>query len=202
METLSSRPNVLRRMYDWVVHWADHPAGLWVLFLLAIAESSFFPIPPDVLLIALAFGKPQKSFSFAGVCLVGSLIGGVLGYYIGWGIWNVVQDFFFTYVFSREVFESVGSLYGQYSFWAIFAAGFTPIPYKVFTVSAGVFQINFWGFLLASLLGRGGRFFLVAALIRIFGEKARYFIEKYFNLAVLVFTVLLIGSFFLIKFLI
>jgi len=192
--------NFFRRLYDWVVGWAEHPAGLWALFVLAFVESSFFPIPPDVLLLALAFAKPKKAFKYALVCTVGSVLGGMLGYAIGLGFWHVVGDFFFAYIISAKAFETVGKLYETYTFWAVFTAGFTPIPYKVFTIAAGVFQIPFVGFLLASVLGRAGRFFLVGTVIFFFGERARTFIERHFGLFTILFTIALVGGFVLIKF--
>ena len=190
----------LRRLYAWVVGWADHPGGVWALLVLAFAESSVFPVPPDVLLLALAFGKPRRSFRFALVCTLGSVSGGMLGYVIGWGFWQVVGDFFLTYVISAGAFETVGNLYNKHTFLAVFTAGFTPIPYKVFTLAAGVFRIPFPGFLAASLLGRGGRFFLVGALIFFFGERVRAVVDRHFGLATILFTIALIGGFVLIRY--
>lgn len=169
------------------------------MFVLAFVESSFFPIPPDVLLLALAFGRPRRAFKYALVCTAGSVLGGMLGYAIGLGLWNVVGDFFLAYIVSPKAFEAVGQLYETHTFWAVFTAGFTPIPYKVFTIAAGVFQIPFAGFLVASFLGRAGRFFLVAALIFFFGERVRGLVEKHFGLATILFTIALIGGFVLIK---
>ncbi len=119
----------LKRLYHWVLHWAETPYGTPALFLLAVAESSFFPIPPDVLLIALALGRPKKSFLFAAVCSIGSVLGGILGYCIGWFLWEQVHPFFVSYVFSQQVFDTVQDLYQTHAFWTVFTAGFTPIPY-------------------------------------------------------------------------
>lgn len=200
--TSGERPNLVRRMYDWVLHWADTPYGVIALFILAFAESSFFPIPPDVLLIALAISKPQKAFFYALVCSVASLTGGALGYGIGWGVWEAVQGFFYSYIpgFTPERFAEVGSLYEKYNFWVVFTAGFTPIPYKIITISAGVFKINFIVFLIASVIGRSARFFLVSALIYYFGERIKGFIDKYFNLLSLAFVLLLILGFLVVKY--
>lgn len=192
---------LVRRLYDWVLHWAETPYGMPALAGLAFAESSFFPVPPDVLLIALCLGAPARSLSFALVCSAASVAGGVLGYLIGWVVWEQVSHFFFAYVFSQEVFRRVGDLYQQNAFWAVFTAGLTPIPYKVFTIAAGVFEINFHEFLLASIAGRSGRFFAVAGLIRLFGPPIRLFIDRYFNLLSVVFVVLLAGGFFLVRWL-
>ncbi len=194
---------IIKKLYDWVLHWAETPYGVPALFILSFAESSFFPVPPDVLLIALAISIPSKALFFASVCSIASVIGGIVGYGIGWGFWEIIKDFFFNYVpgFSQHVFESVREQYNIYNFWIVFTAGFTPIPYKVITISAGVFNINFPVFILASAISRSARFFLVAALIYKFGPSIRDFIEKYFNMLSYLFIILLIGGFIIIKYL-
>lgn len=200
-EHRTARPGAIRRLYDWVLHWAETPYGLVALALLAFAESSVFPIPPDPLLITLGLALPKRVFFAALVCSVSSVLGGLFGYVLGWGLWGVLGQVFFTYVpgFTPEIFELVRLKYEQYNFWAVFTAGFTPIPYKVFTVAAGVFEVNVGIFLLASVLGRSGRFFLVALLIWKFGTPIKSFIERYFNLLSLVFVALLILGFVVIK---
>ena len=132
----------VRRFFDWVLHWAETPYGLWALAVLAFAEASFFPIPPDPLLMALCLGASAKSLRFAAVTTVASVLGGVLGYFIGAGAWSLLGDIFFNYVpgVTPEAFQGIQDFYGRYDFWAIFLAGLTPIPYKVFTLSAGVFS--------------------------------------------------------------
>jgi membrane protein YqaA with SNARE-associated domain len=197
-------PGPLRRLYDWVLHWAETPYGAPALFGLALAESSFFPIPPDPLLIALCLGAPTLSLRFAANATLASVLGGIIGYGIGAGAWTLLQDPFYAYVpgVSPESFASVQGLYDRYDFWAVFLAGLTPLPYKVFTLSAGVFSINFPVFVLASVLSRGLRFFVVAALIYRFGQPITRFIDRYFNLLALVFGVLLVGGFLLIEYLI
>lgn len=192
-----------RRLYDWVLHWADTPYGLPALAVIAFAEASFFPVPPDVLLIALCLGSRQRAFLFATVCSVASVAGGIAGYAIGWTFWEHTSDFFFRYVpgFHEEQFRQVGELYDRYAFWAVFTAGLTPIPYKVFTIAAGVFAIQFPGFLLASAVSRSLRFFVVAALIWRFGPPIRTFIDRYFNLLSVIFVVLLAGGFAVVRWL-
>ena len=192
---------VMRRLYDWVLHWAETPYGVPALFLLAFAESSFFPIPPDVLLLALCIAIPTRSFRFALVASLGSVLGGVAGYGIGRGLWEAVSGYFYLYVpgFNETVFSRVQHLFATYDFWTVFTAGFTPIPYKVITIGAGVFHINFPVFVLASLISRSLRFFLVAALIYRYGPAVRRFIEKYFNILSIVFMLLLIGGFVVIR---
>ncbi len=200
---------ILRKAYDWMLHWADTPYGPIALFLLSFAEASFFPIPPDALLIALVLGAQKKAFKFALNCTVGSVLGAILGYAIGYFIWwsspgefSGVAYFFFNNIpgFTKEVFTQVQALFEQWDFWIVFTAGFTPIPFKVFTISSGAFDVNLLMFLLASFVGRAGRFFLVAFLIWKFGEQIRTFIDKYFNWLAIAFTLLLIGGFVAIKY--
>lgn len=193
----------VRSMYDWVLSWAETPYGAPALFLIAFCESSFFPVPPDVLLIALCLGSKARSMYFAAICTIGSILGGLVGYAIGWGVWAAVDHLFFSYVpgFSPEVFERVQGLYSDYDFWIIFIAAFTPIPYKVITITAGVFGISFPMFLVATVIGRSARFFLVAGLLWFFGPVVKGIIDKHFNTLTLVFTILLVGGFVAIRFL-
>ncbi len=197
--------NIVKRLYDWMLSWGESRWGAVALFLFAFAESSFFPIPPDVLLIALCLGAVARSFRFAAICTAGSILGAMLGYAIGFFAWQTtageytaLAHFFFNHVFSVEAFEKVGALYDQYNFWIVFTAGFTPLPYKIFTITGGLFHINFVMFIIASIISRGLRFFLIAGLIWKFGAPIKGFIDKYFNLLAIAFTVLLVGSFFLL----
>jgi len=201
---------LLRQLYDWMLHWAATPYGAIALFVLAFAEASFFPIPPDALLIALVLGARKKAFKFASISTVGSVTGALLGYAIGYFVWWGVEGefssfaiFFFDNIpgFTENIFYNVQSLYDEWNFWIIFTAGFTPIPYKVFTITAGAFNINLILFVIASIISRAGRFFLVAFLIWKFGDPITTFIDKYFNWLAIVFTVLLVGGFVAIKFL-
>ena len=200
--------NSIRKLYDWVLKWAETPYGPLALFILAFAESSFFPIPPDILLIALALGARKKSLYFALICSLASISGGLFGYGIGHFLWwegsgyTGIAYFFFNNIpgFSEQLFTILKSQYDQYGFMIIFTAGFTPIPYKIFTISAGAFDINLLNFLIASTISRSARFFLVSGLIWKFGEPIRSFIDKYFNLLTILFTVLFIGGFILIKY--
>ncbi|MEK6193718.1 MAG: DedA family protein [Deltaproteobacteria bacterium] len=191
---------MLKRLYHWVLHWSDSPYGAWALFILAFSESSFFPIPPDVLLVALAVGKPEKSLKFAAICALGSILGGILGYVIGWQFMAAVGEKIVAFYGLSTRVEYIEVLYNRYDAWAVGIAGFTPIPYKVFTIAAGVFKINFFIFIAASAISRSARFFLVAGLIYYFGPGIQTFIEKYFNLLVVVFTILLVGSFVILKY--
>jgi membrane protein YqaA with SNARE-associated domain len=188
-----------RRLYDWVLSLAHHKHSTLALFLLSFAESSVFPIAPDVLQIALTFERRECAWFYAAVSSVASVLGGLLGYAIGMGIWELASGFFFHYVFSETTFEHVKTLYQTWDFWAVFVAAFTPIPYKVFTIAAGVFQISFPMFVLASVIGRSSRFFLVATLLWFFGPTIKQFIEKYFNVLSIIFTALLVCGYLLLK---
>lgn len=200
---------LLRKLYDWVLHWAETPYGPIALFILAFAESSFFPIPPDALLIALVLGATTKAFKFALNCTIASVLGALLGYTIGHFLWwtpsnefTSIAMFFFNNIpgFTQKLFFDVQTMYDKYNFWIVFTAGFTPIPYKVITISAGAFNIDVIMFVIASVISRGARFFLVAFLIWKFGPQIRNFIDKYFNWLAIAFTVLLIGGFVAIKY--
>jgi membrane protein YqaA with SNARE-associated domain len=196
------RRGPIRRLYDWVLHWAATPYAVPALFLLSLAESSFFPIPPDVLLIAMCIGEVKKSYRFAWWCSIGSVLGGMAGYAIGAFFWDQTHQFFYDWVPSINE-HSVGrvrDLYDQYNFWIVFVAAFTPIPYKVITILAGVCGINFPMFVLASAVGRSARFFLVAWLFRHYGPPIKDFIEKRFALVTCLGAALGIGGFVVVKF--
>ncbi len=200
--TTEEKKNIVKRLYDWVLGWADTRYGTPALAILAFAESSFFLIPPDILLMALSLGKPKRAFYFAAVCTVGSVLGGLAGYYIGWQFMDLIGVRILEMYGLVEEFEKIGSLFNQYDAIAVFIAGFTPVPYKVATISAGVFHVNILTFILASVTSRGARFFAIAGLIYFFGPKIKTFIDKYFNILVIIFTILLIGGFLISKLLI
>jgi len=191
---------LLRKTYDWVLRWSATKHALPALAILAFAESSFFPIPPDVLLIAMAVAVPLKAFRFAAVCSVASVLGGMFGYLLGWQFMDLIGTRIVEFYHFQEQFDKIGSWYEEYNAWAVAVAGFTPLPYKVFTIAAGAFQINFPVFVLASLVSRSARFFIVAALIYKFGAPVKAFIDKYFNLLSILFIVLLFLGFVLLKY--
>jgi membrane protein YqaA with SNARE-associated domain len=192
----------LRKLKDWVEGLARKPGAGWALFLIAFAESSFFPIPPDVLLIALALAIPLRAFSYALICSVGSVLGGMFGYLIGLEFYEVVGQRIIQLYGLEEQYLAVKLLYDKNAFFAIAVAGFTPIPYKVFTIAAGAFKVSFETLVMASAVSRPARFFLVAALFYFAGPKIKPVIDKYFELATIVFVVLLIGGFVVIKYLV
>ena len=192
-----------RRLYNWVIHFADTKHAEVALFALSFSESSFFPVPPDVLLAAMSLGVPRRWLRFALLCSIASVFGGIFGYLIGMFLWSIIGEWVYAYLgfvgLTRENFAKFQDWYGEYDFWIVFTCGFTPIPYKACTISAGVAHINFLGFCIASALSRSARFFLVAGLIGWKGEKVRPFIEKYFNWLSLALVAMLIGGFLVIK---
>ena len=191
---------LLRRLYDWVLSWAETKYGTWALFLNSFAESSFFPIPPDVLQIALSVGKPKKSFFYALISSIGSVMGGVFGYLIGFFLFESVGKWIIGVLGYQHYFDLVGQWYNANAFLAVLGAAFTPIPYKVFTIAAGFWQVGLWVLVLASAIGRPLRFFLVGALIYFFGPRVKVFIDKYFNWLSLLFFILLVLGFVAIKY--
>jgi membrane protein YqaA with SNARE-associated domain len=197
--------NPLKRLYQWVLGWAETPYGTPALAVISFAESSFFPIPPDVLQIALSVSKPRRSFHYAAVSAVASVLGGVVGWYIGRTLWQQINQFFFDYVpgFTDANFKYVEELYGKNAFLAILAAAFTPIPYKVFTIAAGVCHrtVSLETLLIASILGRSGRFFLVATAMFFFGAPAKALVERHFEWMTLALFALIVLGFMAIKWL-
>ena len=188
-----------RKLYDWVLHWATTPYAIPAFFIVSFVESSFFPIPPDVLLIAMVVAIPAGWLRFALICSVGSVLGGMFGYLIGYQFMDLIGNRIVGFYHFQEKWDKIGLLYEKYNAWAVAVAGFTPLPYKVFTLSAGAFKINFPIFILASAASRSARFFLVAALLYKFGPPVKALIEKHFNLFTVVFCVLLVLGFFILK---
>lgn len=188
------RWHVHRRLYDWVLSLAHHKHATAALFVISFTESSFFPVPPDVLQIALTLERRSRAWWYATVSTVASVLGGVFGWIIGFALWAAVSDAFFRYVpgVTPENFALVETKFQENAFLTVFTAAFTPIPFKVFTIAAGMFHVSLWMLVIGSVVGRGGRFFAVAALIYIFGPPVRRFIERYFNLLTLVFVALLV----------
>lgn len=191
---------VLRKMYDWTVHWARTKNAPYALFGVAFIESSFFPIPPDVLLIAMVVADNPKWIRYAFICTLGSILGALFGYFIGWGLYETVGKVIVDTYHLQQVVELIGRKYSENAFLTIFTAAFTPIPYKAITITAGLFRISLTVLIAASIIGRAGRFFLVAGSLRIFGKKIADSIEKYFDILSLVLAALLIIGFLLLKY--
>ena len=213
----------MKRLYEWVLHWAQTPYAVPALFILALAESSFFPIPPDALLIVLCLGITRKSFHYATYCAVGSVLGGVLGYYIGFGAYEFIGSRIIELYGLQEKMVWLAGRYSEVGVLALFVAGFTPVPYKLFTIATGMFDAVSLGaaaggvlagvdlsglspmglptFILVSSISRSARFFLVAGLIYFFGEKIKMVVDKYFNILTIAFVILLVLGFVVVKYL-
>ncbi|MBT3352058.1 MAG: DedA family protein [Nitrospinaceae bacterium] len=191
--------NNIRRLYDWVLGWADSRYATPALATLSFTESFFFPLPPDPLLMALSLSKPKRAYFFATICSAASVVGGVAGYYIGLTLFDVIGKPILDFYGAMDKYLLVQTYFRTYDAWAVGVAGFTPIPYKVFTISAGAFRISFLVFVLASVVSRSARFFIVAGLIKHFGGPIRSFIDHYFNILTFVFIALLTGGFLLLK---
>jgi membrane protein YqaA with SNARE-associated domain len=190
----------LRATYDWTIHWAETPQALAALGFIAVIESSVFPIPPDVLLIAIVAAKPRAWLAAALVCSVGSLIGAGLGYLIGAAAMAAVGQPIVDFYGAQAHWDRVVELFrGEWGVWFMAGAAFTPIPFKVATIAAGATAMPVVPFLIASLIGRAGRFFLVAAILRLFGQPVRRVLEQNFDLAALTFFLLLVGGFLVLR---
>jgi len=192
---------VLRRLYDWTLELAGHKHAMWALFFVAFIESSIFPIPPDVLLIPMVLAAATKAWRIALVCTVGSVLGGMAGYGIGFFVFEEVGRPILETYHALAKFEEMRGLYNEHGALIVFSAGFSPIPYKVFTIASGVADMNIVSFAAASLLGRGARFFLVAALLWKFGDPIKAFIDRHLAKLTLAFVVLLALGFVAIKYL-
>ena len=197
----AKRPNILRRLYAWTLKWAEAKHAIFALAIISFIESSIFPIPPDVLLIAICFSRPKKWFTAALWCTIASVLGGIAGYGIGYFLWETVGEPIVKMYHGEPIMVKVEAWYTDYGFLGVIAAAVTPIPYKVFTIASGLLRFDLLQFVLASIIGRGFRFFVVAALIRFAGEKLRPFIEKRLELAFVVFTFLGIAGIVAIKYL-
>ncbi len=192
---------MLRRLYDWTLSLAAHPHAMWAMFIIAFIESSVFPIPPDVLLIAMVLAAPTKAWRIALVCSAGSLLGGYFGYAIGYFLYESIGEQIVALYGYEAQFENFRRLYAEWGFWIVSMAGFTPFPYKVITIASGTVQLDPVLFGIASAISRTARFFLVAAILWKFGAPIRGFIERYLGLLTTLFFVLLLGGFLIIRFL-
>lgn len=184
--------NGFERLYDWFLSWAEKPNAEKALAGFSFAESSFFPIPPDPLLMAMVFIRTNKAWRYAAITTVMSIIGGIAGYLIGWGLFESIGNWLINANNLQDAYLNLGQKYNNGVFLTVLAAALTPIPYKIVTISAGAFKVAFWPFLLASIIGRGTRFFTVSLLARFLGVKYREQIERYINLFSIVLIILLI----------
>ncbi len=193
--------NFLKRTYNWTLAKAQHKNAKWYLSLISFAESSFFPIPPDILLIPMALASKAKALFYAFICTLFSVIGGILGYAIGYFFFNSVGIYIVEFYHLENSFSVFEDYYREFGILIVLGAGITPFPYKFITIASGVFGLNIFLFIIVSFIGRGLRFYLIAILLYFFGEKIKLIIDKYFNFLTIVFFILLVGSVFIIRFL-
>jgi membrane protein YqaA with SNARE-associated domain len=192
---------MIRRLYDWVMELAAHRHAVPVLFAVAFAESSFFPIPPHAMLIPMVLAEREKAWWYALVCTVASVLGGAAGYLIGASVlYELIMKPLFELYGYADKFAAFAEAYKAYGAWIVFGAGVTPFPYKVITIASGVVGMNFLVFMLASIASRGLVFFAIAGLLFAFGKPIRDFIERRLGLVATVFLALLFGGFLVIKF--
>jgi len=193
---------LLRGLYDWTIRLAQHRHATAALFAVSFAESSVFPIPPDAMLVPMILANPRKAWLFAGVCTVASVLGGLLGYGIGYFLYDTLGKPILQLYSQQDQIEHALAWYREWGAWIVAVKGFTPIPYKVVTITSGFAHLDIWAFVLASIVSRIPRFFLVAALLRRYGDPIRAFIEKRLYLVTTLFLLFLIGGFVVIEYLI
>ena len=191
---------ILRSLYNWTLSKAEHKYSSWLLGLVAFIESSFFPIPPDILLIPMIIAKKTNAWIYAFVCTSSSVAGGIAGYAIGYFFYNSIGILIIDSYGLTNSFTSFEQYYNQFGVFIVLGAGFTPFPFKFITIASGVFNLNIFLFIITAIIARGLRFFLLAGLLFVFGEKIKFLIDKYFNLLAVLFFFLLVGSVLLIKF--
>lgn len=192
---------MLRKTYNWTIRLAESKHALWALALVAFIESSVFPFPPDLLMIPMVLAQPKRAWLIAGVALVASVLGGLLGYYIGYGLFETVGRPVLEFYGKDAYFDQFRETYNAWGAWAVLIAGVTPFPFKVITILSGTTGLNLGVFLIASIIARGLRFYIVAALLWKFGAPIRDFIERRLGLIFTLFIVILLGGFYLVKYL-
>jgi membrane protein YqaA with SNARE-associated domain len=186
---------MLRRMYDWCIDAAHKPYALWILGIVSFAESSFFPVPPDVMLIPMALARPNKAWLYAGICTLTSVAGGVVGYLIGHLLYDSVGQWVIQFYGYGDKVEAFRAGYAEYGAWIILLKGLTPIPYKLVTITSGFANYNIWMFIALSVVARGARFYVVAILMNRYGVWIRETIEKHLGLVVTLALIGLVGGF-------
>ena len=192
---------MLRNLYNWTLDQASKKYASWFLAFISFIESSFFPIPPDIILIPMIIAKRKKAFAYAFVCTISSVIGGLFGYLIGYGLFNSIGILLVNFYGMTEYIENLKEYYNSYGVWFVLVAGFTPLPFKIITIASGLFQLNLVVFVLCSLIARGCRFYIIAGLLYLFGEAIKKFIDRYFNFLTVLFFILLIGGVLILNYL-
>ncbi len=191
---------IVHGIYDYMLKLSASKNAMFFLFLVAFAESSFFPIPPDIMLIPMVLAMPKNAFKIAGLATVASVLGGCLGYLIGAGFFELIAEPILNMYNAMDKFKEFETYYHEYGAWIVFGAGITPFPYKIITIASGAVHLNLIVFTIASVLARGIRFYLVAWLLKKYGEPMKVFIEKNLGWLSILFLVLLIGGFYLLKY--
>ncbi|WP_121024953.1 YqaA family protein [Litoreibacter meonggei] len=192
---------MMKRLYHWTLSLADHPYAMWALVVVAFAESSFFPIPPDLLMIPMIIARPNKAFFIAGIAMAASVIGGLLGYAIGALAFEQIGRPILEILGKGDAALEFNTRFNDMGFWPVLVAGLTPFPYKVITIMSGWTGMPLGTFIVTSIIARGARFFIVAALLWKFGDPIRHFIEKRLGLVLTIFVAVLLGGFALVRFL-
>jgi membrane protein YqaA with SNARE-associated domain len=190
---------VLEKTYRWALAKAGSPAGTFWLCLISFAESSFFPLPPDVLLVPMVLARRDKWFRLALLCTLSSVIGGILGYAIGYFLYETIGQRIVDFYHLEREFNAFQDGFREYGAWILLAKGLTPIPYKLLTITAGVAKLDFFVFIIASIVSRAGRFFIVAGLLYRYGAPIQDFIETRLKLVSVLFLVLVVGGVMMIK---
>lgn len=191
---------MIRRLYDWTMRLAEGPRALWSLAAVSFAESSFFPIPPDVVVVPMVLARPKQAWLIATICTLASVAGGVFGYFIGYYAMESIGHWLIELYGMQAKATEFHDSYAEWGLWVIMIKGFTPLPYKLATIMSGAAQYALLPFIVASLVTRGARFFLIAALLRAYGEPIRAFIERRLNLLTIVFVAMLVGGFVVLKY--
>jgi membrane protein YqaA with SNARE-associated domain len=192
---------MIRALYDWTMRLSATRHAMWALAAVSFIESSFFPIPPDILLIPMVLAAPHRAFAIAGLCTLASVLGGIFGYWIGFALFEEIGRPVLEFYGKDAYFAAFAERYNEWGAWAVLIAGVTPFPYKVITILSGATALNPWVFFVASVIARGLRFFLVAALLWKFGEPIRDFIERRLGILFTLFVALLLGGVLLVRYL-
>ena len=190
---------MIKSLYNWTISLSATPYALWALAIVAFTESSFFPIPPDILLIPLILAKPKNAYLIALIATIASVLGGGLGYYIGFKLYEAIGVAIINFYHAQQLFYEFQTEFNKYGAIAVLFAGITPFPYKIITISSGIAGMSFYQFLIFSVIARGARFFIIAILLRLYGKTIRNFIERHLNFLFILFVILLIAGFLLIK---
>ena len=190
---------LLRSLYTWTLNKAEHKYSAWILSAISFAESSFFPIPPDILLIPMIIAKKTKAWVYAFICTFSSVLGGLAGYAIGYFFYNSIGLLIVETYHLSQSFSTFENYYNEYGILFILGAGFTPFPFKFITIASGVFNLNIFLFIITAIIARGFRFYLIAGLLFIFSKKIKIMIDKYFNLLAIIFFIILAASVILVK---